>query len=384
MRTLPRLIFFVPVFILGTLPSPLFAANADVVFVCKGDGVETVTAPPEEERGFFGRIFGFFFREKQPTIVAIDCNEDGALPAPVPTPAVPPEEESGFLGAIRRFIAPQAAPQTSGPNGSKTNINAPTPPPTKEEEIARIEKELALAQKEAEALYREALAYEQIEHRSVYHDKVVVRLTRSRDGNPQNEYFYIHVPAGLPKDTRIPLSSFGIQDGKGEWFKIEGATPLPIPGKKNEKEPIILKPGDTAYVITGYSPNGLSFQLNSCTGYFNRGTRFTPAIPTACPLVSSESWMASLPPECWAFVRSIGRCQTPAIPLGLKPECAEAVAENTTYNACVLNHQHDADFYKNEWRIYLNRNAPIYTDEFDYALIFDENNKWIWYQYFYR
>lgn len=363
---------------------PAYAAGENIVFVCAGTSTKpTLPQPAKEKPGFFARLFGF--GSDSPTVIVIECSQ-GKLPEPVAPPTKPTaaKKETGVSAAIRRVLAPQTNLKTA----TTTKIGAKnatiSKPISREEQLIKIEKELRKTKIEVDKLNKQVALFKEKEKQSLYWGTVRVTLRTSRSQKPEDEIITITVNRNAPKGTRVPLSTFRLADGHGEVFTIPGGTKLPIPGLANEKEDIVLEPGQTAIISTGSSPNGLSFMTNLCTGYFNKGYRFNPGLPTACPIPFNEKWVSPLPPQCWDYIKTIRRCQIPyPLPLNLKPECQEAVAQNSTYNACINTHKGDKDFYKNEWRLFLGRRTPIFENRYDSASLLDAEGKVVWYQVWY-
>lgn len=378
--TLPLFCFVVSGFLYGT---PALAAGETIVFVCASTSTPPTTPPPAKEKpGFFARLFGF--ESNSPTIVVIECSQ-GKLPEPVPPPqkTTTSKKETGVTAAIRRALMPQGT-KTAPPAKIGSQNTTISKPLSREEQLKQIEKDLTKTKIEVDKLNKQVALFKEQERHSLYWGHVRVSLRTSRSQKPEDEIITISVNGNAPKDTRIPLSTFRLADGHGETFTLTGGTKLPMPGLTNEKKDIVLEPGQSAIISTGSSPNGLSFMTNICTGYFNIGSRFNPGLPSSCPTAINEPWAATLPPQCWDYIRTIRRCQIPyPLPISLKPECQEAVAKNTNYNACVANHKSDKDFYKNEWRLFLNRRTPIFDVRYDSASLLDAEGKIVWYQVWY-
>lgn len=377
-----KLLLFCFVVVTLTQSKPVFSAGENIIFVCASTSTTpAINQPVPEKPGFFARLFG----AKSPTIITIECSS-GKLPEPVAPPQQPAssKKETGVAAAIRRVLSPQS----NAKNATTTKIGAKnstiSKPITREEQLKQIEKDLAKTKIEVDKLNKQVALFKEKERQSLYWGLVRVTVRTSRGQKPEDEIITISVNGNAPKGTRIPLSTFRIADGHGEIFQIPGGTKLPIPGLANEKKDIVLEPGQSAIISTGSSPNGLSFLTNICTGYFNKGSRFNPGLPSLCPAPINEEWAAVLPPQCWDYIRTIRRCQIPyPLPISLKPECQEAVALNTNYNACVNDHKNDKDFYKNDWRLFLGRRAPIFDVRYDSASILDAEGKIVWYQVWY-
>ncbi len=132
------------------------------------------------------------------------------------------------------------------------------------------------------------------------------------------------------------------------WYNLSGlsldgvgfANPLVIPqgtltfvtGAAPVQQLVALAPGDRAIITTGVSPVGTSFRVNSCSGYLNQVATFTPALQMNCPDGSG---------------------------------CRAVPGAGFSYNICVAAHQKDANFYTNEWRIFLGQPTEIWKNSAD-------------------
>ncbi len=155
---------------------------------------------------------------------------------------------------------------------------------------------------------------------------------------------------------------------------------LPFSGQVISKENIFASPGDRVFIVTGRSPTGYSFRLNKCTGYFEQFQNFTPSLPLECPYANAGP--LPQPPNhlndaCLDYLDSISRCIVPVnnIPPGLSPECSRYVSEKISYGGCVSVHKNDPDFYKKEWRVYLDRDTELWKDRREVIKLLDLNGK---------
>ncbi len=401
----PYILITLFVFSIITTP-PTTHAEENVIFVCAQEN--GTTSPPSvttEKHGLFKKFVTFLFRRSSPTIVTIDCRGT-TVPQPISTTPTssttattstttrasqntPHVRQGGIFNAVRHIFSSSNTQTTSSAPSTNTNAqpikstatepDVPSLNTEKENRLRTIQQEINLVQKEIKEIESQIKTAEEAQYISPYYGRVKVYLKKASDFDPDTEIITIKYSQATTDTPRLPLSTFTLANAYGEKFGISGATPTPIPGSSNEKIPLLLSPGETAIIVTGSSPNGLSFQTNSCTGYFSRNTDFDPSLEIACPRLINEAWAAKLHPSCRDYIERIGRCQIPIIPINLRPECQQAIAENVNYNACFNTHKNDPDFYKGEWRVFLNRNKPIFSYKYEKAALLDANGKYVWY-----
>ena len=210
---------------------------------------------------------------------------------------------------------------------------------------------------------------------SVRHD-YSYSIFSSDDGDPDNEYVEIY--ASEKNTDKVLISGFELRSGiTGRGAFIGKGTYLPSFGVINKEEPIFLKPGEKAYVITGTSPVGYSFKVNKCSGYWSQFQQFTPPISTSCPGLKNEKLPD--PPNtfsdaCVDYIDSFQNCRirvdNPT--KKVEPECVSFIDQHTGYTYCASKYSSDADFYKNEWRVYLNR---LWKSRREMVKLLDQNGK---------
>ena len=68
------------------------------------------------------------------------------------------------------------------------------------------------------------------------------------------------------------------------------------------------------------------------------------------------------------------------IPEDIGPECTAYVTSKINYNTCVDKHRLDSDFYKPEWRVYLNRPEELWDSRREFIKLLDQNKQTIDYE----
>lgn len=224
-------------------------------------------------------------------------------------------------------------------------------------EINRIAQEV----EELEDAVAEALQ----EHvRSPYHGMITLSMGAARSEHRNDEYLVLHT--NYRNETSINITGWQVKSlmsGRRGVIK-QGVQLLEDRPWRNDHD-IYIAPGDTA-IITSGSAAGIatSFLTNSCMGYFDRD-RFTPSIWGNCPLLEDED-LDSFGlgyddfrreddyDACMDAIESVRSCEIVRSPdRDLEDDCRDFIKEYSNYDGCVELHKDDADFYGDEWRIFL-------------------------------
>jgi hypothetical protein len=133
----------------------------------------------------------------------------------------------------------------------------------------------------------------------------------------------------------------------------------------NAKESIFLKPGETAYVISGRSPFGYSFKTNKCIGYLSNDNQpFVISLPGGCPSILDYPLPArpnAFSDNCLDFLKRVPTCTSRIkYPTNIETACRNFVEERMSYNRCVADFGNDPNFLGAEWRVYLGRDEAMW------------------------
>src|SRR3989338_1597539 len=195
-----------------------------------------------------------------------------------------------------------------------------------------------------------------------------VSLVLGSSGNSANPNVeYVGVIAS-PNNTH-PINITGWRPKSaitGGETSIGQGTTLSYWGKVNFEQPIFLNPGERAIIVTGRSPVGVSFKLNSCTGFLEQFQNFAPKLPLQCPHPLEENYptgLNGLNDACVDYLKSFPRCAAhiKAIPVQFGGVCQDFI-QTITYTGCLERHKNDSDFYKPEWRVFLKRDEELWKD----------------------
>ena len=213
---------------------------------------------------------------------------------------------------------------------------------------------------------------------SAYTNDVTLSAGRAKDTDPKNEYIIIKTSNRLKNPMTI--TNWTLESvTSGIKVKIGEAARLPFLGAVNVDEAITLPAGSTVYVTTGRAPNGTSFRINQCTGYFEQFQDFSPSLQEECP--DPEEEMLLFPSQtigndqCIDFIARLPSCtlRLTQIPPATGSLCQDFILNQLSYNGCITTHQHDAGFYKNEWRVFLNRDQELWKNTHERIRLLDQN-----------
>lgn len=221
------------------------------------------------------------------------------------------------------------------------------------------------------------------EEKSPYAEHVSLSISNARNTDANKEYVTIKTSRNL--SGTLTISDWRIESSVSTLgSKLGGAAYLPFSGQVNTELPVAIGPDTTVYVTTGRAPIGASFRTNTCTGYFAQFQDFEPRLRLDCPLPEDElaakiqSGSGFIPSDaCIDYVDGLRRCifTTGGIPQTAGALCQDFVLNDLTYSGCVQLHKNDADFYKNEWRVYLDRDQELWKSKGDRIRLLDEQGK---------
>ena len=193
---------------------------------------------------------------------------------------------------------------------------------------------------------------------------------------------YLSVQTGQDITKKVRLTGLVLKSAaSGIKVVIGQGAYLYFSGQINSGQDIYLGAGETAHIITGRSPLGISFRVNKCLGYLAKNQNFTPYLYSNCPAVRDEPLPKApnqLNDKCLDYIEYFSSCDAFVTgKLELSPECNNFLIEKANYGYCVQAHKNDKDFYQNDWRIYLSRDETIWKDKRETIELLDQNSKLI-------
>lgn len=271
------------------------------------------------------------------------------------------------------------AKSTSGSNQSSIgNSTADYSSSNKDisEEIAEAERKIEKLEKELEKKIEES-------KRSPYYGKIRTSgISGIGNSDPNREYLTLYT--SLDNKEKINITGWYLKSEVTGYYAIIGkASLLPFPFARTESD-IVLQKGDRVYINKGFSPIGISFRTNICTGYFEENREFIPGLERSCPRAKDEnlptfSSVYDRNDECIRIIENIPRCTTRNgqyfrdLPDTVPSTCREYIDTNVNYNACVAKHFSDTNFPGDEYRVYLNKFGPLWRTSREKINLHDSN-----------
>lgn len=266
---------------------------------------------------------------------------------------------------------------STGPGGRSGSYVAPTESEEIQRELNRIEQDVGEIKKGQE---KNAL----IGPHSPLFGKIDLYAGNVWSNNPDQEY--VELTVGTNAGSRLLLTGLEIKSSiSGGGAIIGKGVYRPEFSSSNLEDPIYVNPGDHIYLVSGKSPIGYSFRVNKCTGYFSQFHDFSPSLSFDCPRPADEG-LPSVPLQwrnlCYNYIEGLPSCSMPLnfIPEDIGPECTAHVTSKINYDTCIDKHRLDFDFYKPEWRVYLNRPEELWNSRREFIKLLDQDKKTIDYE----
>lgn len=215
---------------------------------------------------------------------------------------------------------------------------------------------------------------------SPYRGQVVIENFYA-NANPNQEYISLLIKnkSGEP----LPISGWQVKSlSSGKSRPVPNGVILPSPGSLNAEQTIYARNGERVFLVSGRSPTGFSFKVNTCSGYFSQVQTFTPYLPSECP--RPDKYELPAPPNhlndrCLDYLETLPVCFLPTqtVPQDLNQECQGFIASKYNYNSCVFAHKNNPNFYKPEWRVYLNAGESLWKNRREHIQLLDQDGKLI-------
>ena len=190
---------------------------------------------------------------------------------------------------------------------------------------------------------------------------------------------YVQLQASSDNSAPINLSGWSLQSAvSGVRVAIPPAAPAFIAGVVNAVQPVALSPGATAIATSGFSPVGVSFEENICSGYLSELQRFTPGLNNSCPsgsdaLPQTAENLRTYGASCFDYIATIPSCHFvgTSMPSGISPACRRFVGNDLSYNGCVAMYRSQPNFDLPTFRLYLNQSSKLWNNSHDIIRLLD-------------
>ncbi len=232
---------------------------------------------------------------------------------------------------------------------------------------------------------------------SVYSGKVNLSTGNTYSIQPLEEYVTIRNGGSVS----VNITGWTLTNGKGsrpiqnssnsyvyptpDTAVIGQGTEFLDPSGKFNVGPVVLKAGDTAYVMTGgpftQFPLSIStnFRENICMGYIENYP-FSPAINRMCPDISNDPQVRTLTDECYDYVDSLSRCANPQKndkkTYDKQPShCKAFIDARVGYPQCVAQNSNLKNFSMNQWRVFLGKTKEMWANQRETITLYDAQGK---------
>lgn len=237
------------------------------------------------------------------------------------------------------------------------------------------------AEQEAKKLQENLRTQEEEAKRSPYYGKVNMSgISGVYYQDPASEYISIYT--SLDKGETVNITGWYLKSEVTQYYAVIGKVALlPFPFTHTESD-IVLQQGDRVIIGKGFSPIGISFRTNKCTGYFEENRTFIPNLSLECPLPRDEqlpkfSTDYDRNDECIDLIAHIPRCTTRGneylrdLPDTVTRSCKDYMSTQVNYNTCVSKHFSDTDFPGHEYRVYLNKFGALWRQKREKITLYD-------------
>ncbi|MCK5285647.1 MAG: hypothetical protein KAJ58_00250 [Candidatus Pacebacteria bacterium] len=254
--------------------------------------------------------------------------------------------------------------------------------PASEQNLSPEEKlqlEIEQAKKEADQIEYDLEKIKELEDTSIYKNKIEISRSYGSRSNVNEEYIKLKV--NNLGGEKLQISDWTLKSKMtGQEISLGKVVKLPYTSQNNYLQTLFVSGGEEIIVMSGRSPIGFSFQINKCSGYLEQFQDFEPRISKNCPLIEDENLPIIGPnafnDACLDFIDDISRCETPLnYPLDMQGECRNYLITNANHNTCITNYKNDSNFYKAEWRIFLNRTQELWKKDREIIELRDNQGK---------
>ncbi|MDP3710803.1 MAG: peptidoglycan-binding protein [bacterium] len=271
------------------------------------------------------------------------------------------------VGSVKRFQQTHGVYPASGYFGTKTRVAANRIAATKD----FITEPVISPQKTKQTQTPVLRSTE-----SPYKNKIKITYVDGYGNKPEKEVVYIE---NWNSDEKINVTGFTLESIRGTKLEIPVADALPGPYGSSARDPVVLKPGGgKVIVVIGKHPNNTNFQTNLCTGYFSENYKFEPSLNNRCPRVETRKLPLNISDRCIDVINSTPTCRQPdysqIFPIN-DEDCRSFLSKHFNYVGCVADNRDRADFFGNDWYIWLGRPEEFLRDNREVIILRDREGR---------
>jgi len=177
-------------------------------------------------------------------------------------------------------------------------------------------------------------------------------------------------------DELINIGGWTIETTNGTVTIPQAIHKLRHPLSLNTPSDVKLAPDDEIIISSNISPHGENFRVNKCTGYLDQYEQFEPSLDEDCPELN-ESEYSHLSSDCREFIDDLDKCEIPDYSdnykISFDSECTNFLNNKFNYKQCYDDHEQEADFFGDEWRVFLGKSIDIFNNNSDTIILRDNS-----------
>ncbi len=183
--------------------------------------------------------------------------------------------------------------------------------------------------------------------------------------------FSLQADSSLKKG--IDITGWRVRSNRGDIL-VPQAISNYSPSGLSPAGDIILAPGAQGTFYSSASPLGQNLRMNKCIGYLNSTYKFNPQLSAYCPNMYDRSEITGFSGRCQNLIFSLGGCSTPTSAqlnsISYESACREFL-NRFNYTGCYAKFSSDADFFSNNWRVWLG-STLFFDSSHDKIQLFDK------------
>jgi len=190
------------------------------------------------------------------------------------------------------------------------------------------------------------------------------------------QYSKITLYSRLKEGETVDITGWKIKTNKSQAAIPQAVEIYDLSGYGTNSD-IILKPNNYADFYSLSSPINKNFRVNKCSGYLTQTYDFSPVyFYSSCPYISSAD-IKHLSGQCQSYIQSLGSCLAPdpnsynSFPGNDEGNACRTFLQTIGYTSCVLKHRNDADFFSNNWVVWLYGQINL-DPQHDYLRLYDK------------
>ncbi len=171
----------------------------------------------------------------------------------------------------------------------------------------------------------------------------------------------------------IDITGWRVRSNRGDILIPQAVSNYDPSGLFPEGD-IILAPGAQAIFYSSASPIGRNFRMNKCIGFLDTTYKFNPSLSSYCPAMYERSEIAGFSGRCQNIIFSLGGCSAPSAAqlnsVSNESACKDFL-DRFNYTGCYRKYSLAADFFSNEWRVWLG-STLFFDSSHDKIQLFDK------------